>query len=95
MQAFSVEHVGMLEGLDTVKTIFLEVFLFGGVEVGVKSLRIWRGRERTGRRERTRNVIRNIIVSYLAKEMHFLSGNYRKDSHRFLARREEFISCYQ
>lgn len=30
MQAFSVEHVGMLEGLDTVKTIFLEVFLFGG-----------------------------------------------------------------
>lgn len=63
--------------------------------MGVKSLRIWRGRERTDRRERTRNVIRNIIVSYLAKEMHFLSGNYRKDSHTFLARREEFISCYQ
>lgn len=41
------------------------------MEVGVKSLRIWRGRERTVRRERTRNVIRNIIVSYLAKEMHF------------------------
>lgn len=30
MQAFSVDHVGMLEGLDTMKTIFLEVFLFGG-----------------------------------------------------------------
>ena len=27
MQAFSVDHVGMLEGLDTMKTIFLEVFL--------------------------------------------------------------------
>ena len=43
----------------------------------MKSLRIWRGRERTvrrertDRRERTCNVIRNIIVSYLAKEMHF------------------------
>lgn len=44
MQAFSVEHVGMLEGLDTMKTIFLEGFLFGGVEVGMRSLRIWRGR---------------------------------------------------
>lgn len=37
MQAFSVEHVGMLEGLDTMKTIFLEVFLFGGGSRGEKS----------------------------------------------------------
>ena len=38
MQAFSVDHVGMLEGLDTMKTIFLEVFLFGeGGSRGEKS----------------------------------------------------------